>query len=229
MTYFKDWFNENYPDRADALDLLLQYKDAIYEFPANLVGTKDPDEFDILHLIDCLEPCNWLPQVEWRGRWLDLGSGPGLPGLPLAAVQPELSMTLLDSRAKPLHFLQEFLSSYKDLDITLVNGRAEDCGHNKAHRGKYDGVLARAVELLPVLVEITLPLLKVGGILVAYKGKKIEEAENALIKLRGEIVDSVNYKLPKLEHERSLVVIRKTGPTPKKYPRSVGTPRKFPL
>ena len=229
---FDGWFSERYPEQHDTLALLMRYQRAVLDYPGNLVGARDSERFQMLHLVDSLEAPPRL-DLPWTGRWLDLGCGAGLPGLPLAAVCDGMTLTLFDSREKPIRFLEEFLAEHPALPARAVLGRAEEIGHERAHRGTYHGVLARAVGSISILVELALPLLRVGGSLVLYRGKdphtELSLARHALAELSGEVTEVVEYHLQPEGQARCLVVIEKRAETPDRYPRRVGIPHKRPL
>ncbi|MBE7561027.1 16S rRNA (guanine(527)-N(7))-methyltransferase RsmG [bacterium] len=233
MFDFAVWFKEHFPGRAQVLPVLEAFSREVRHYPGNLTGTRDGRQFAVLHLVDSLYPLVRLAEWAWSGRWLDLGSGPGLPGLPLAVVCPEMRLTLLDAREKPLTFARHFAEAHGLTHLEVRLGRAEEAGRDPALRERFDGVVVRAVDNLGVLAELGLPFLRVGGRMIAYKGKSSrEEARQALHALRqlgGEVVRIEEYRLPGLPHTRSLVVVDKVAPTPDRYPRRTGVPHKRPL
>ena len=160
---------------------------------------------------------------------IDVGTGAGFPGLALAMARPGLQVTLLDAQQKRLAFLQAVCEATGTDNTTLVHSRAEDGARRKELRERFDVATTRAVTRLPVLVELTVPLLKTGGVSIAYKGDVQEELQlsgKALSLLRSEaetVPVAADYG------ERNLVVIRKKEKTPKAYPRKPGTPVKMPL
>ncbi len=173
---------------------------------------------------------NALCAQPWRAA--DVGSGGGAPAIPLAIAWPELRYTLIESIAKKARFLAETVESLA-LPLTVVNARAEDAGRASAQRQRYDLVTARAVAALPVLVELTLPLACVGGLIVLPKGPKAQEeadaASRAIQLLGGELAGVERVMIPGVEATRMVVVIRKTAPTPEAYPRRAGMPGRKPL
>ena len=165
-----------------------------------------------------------LFDISGRGRMLDLGSGCGCPAIPLKIAMPHLSVTMVDSVRKKVEFLNEVVKALALENIRAIHTRIEDF----AEREMFDIVTARAVAPLPTLVEYALPFLKVGGRLLAFKGSKwqdeIDASANALKILGGHV------KEVKIHSEsRSLVIIEKTKPTDKKYPRGKNLPRLKPL
>jgi len=175
------------------------------------------------HILDSLSLLPWFPEA---GRSADLGSGGGLPALPLAIVRPRMQMMLVESVGKKAAFLEQAARDLQLDQIRVCNERIEDVGRSDA-RASMDVVTARALARLPVLLELAIPLLRVGGRLLAIKGeqaeREIEEARVALVELRAEV-----------EHVHrtdtgTVVVIHKRDKTPKRYPRRPGEPKRKPL
>lgn len=191
----------------------------------NLTAITEPDAVAQKHFADSLMAEPLLPK---GARVIDVGTGAGFPGIPLLIVRPDLSMTLLDGLNKRVTFLLEACRAL-GLNAACVHMRAEDAGQSPLYRAKFDVALTRAVAALPVLLELTLPLVKVGGMSVAYKGDAADElvkSKSALHLLHASArVQSVTTAYG----ARSLVVVDKLAPTPKAYPRRAGTPEKNPL
>jgi len=168
-----------------------------------------------------------------ESRVIDVGTGGGLPSLPIKILLPQLQLTLLDARQRTAAFLDDVLRSLRIDGVEIVVARAEDAGRDPAHRERFDVVLARALAPLPVLLELTLPFLRIGGHLAAPKGsgalREVEASENALAVLGGETVSSDPLQVPGNGHGQRLVLVRKTAPTPARYPRRAGIPKKRPL
>jgi 16S rRNA (guanine527-N7)-methyltransferase len=164
---------------------------------------------------------------------LDLGSGAGLPGLPMKIARPHLRLTLLDATAKKTSFLRELVAELTLPDVRVLTGRAEELGRDGLHREAYDVVVARAVAPLAALLELALPFLKVGGALATPKGsgaqRELAEAQRALGVLGGTLISDAPLDVPGGHHRQTLILVRKTAPTPEKYPRRPGLPRKRPL
>ncbi len=215
-------------------ELLLERREKV-----NLTGFRGGREIVIKHFLDSLTCCDLVasslvPGQDWaEAKTIDLGSGAGFPGIPLKIVLPSLRLTLLDSRKKAAHFLKDLCRELALQDVEIIEGRAEDWGRDREFREKYDLVLSRALAALNVLVELSLPFLRVGGILLAQKGpaagEEAGEARGALDLLGGRIESIRKVKLPLLNEIRNLVIIEKKKPTPGKYPRRAGIPRKRPL
>jgi len=205
----------------------------------NLTAITDYDQVQIKHFLDSLT-CLLADEDFTRAickqpgiRAIDVGAGAGFPGLPLKIVCPGLQLTLLEATGKKVGFLEHIVSRLGLAGVEVIRGRAEELGRDAAHRERYDLALARAVAELPVLVEYALPFCRMGGLFVAQKGgegdAEARAAEGAIATLGGTLRRIVHLELPGLAEPRSLVVIEKIAPTPEKYPRRPGIPRKRPL
>jgi len=191
----------------------------------NLTAITEPEDVAKKHFLDSLAAA---PYLKANAAVADVGTGAGFPGLPLLILRPDLKLTLIDSLQKRLVFLEAVLKELK-LSAELVHARAEDAGQNPKYREKFDAALTRAVSGVPVLCELTLPLVKVGGVSIAYKGDSAEElsaSKNALSVLHA---TAERVIVPADYGARELVILTKTGTTPKQYPRKAGTPAKNPL
>jgi len=166
-------------------------------------------------------------------RVIDVGAGAGFPGFPLKIMRPEMHLTLVESVGKKTDFLAHIVQELGLQDVAVENERVEKLGQTAGHREVYDWAVARAVAAMPVLVEYLLPLVRVGGFMLAQKGKQAhEEVETAIKAIRilgGGEPRLERVSLPGQEEERYLVVVEKIAPTPEKYPRHVGVPSKNPL
>lgn len=197
----------------------------------NLTRIVEADEMAIKNVLDSLAPL----RLSWpsRQKCLDLGTGAGFPGIPLAICQPQWSWILLDSLRKRLRFLDQAAESLGMVNVATLHARAEDVGQAADHRESYDLVVSRAVASLPVLLELAAPLVKVGGVFLAYKSSdalaELEESSKALQLLQMQIEQVFATNLPFSMGERSLLLFRKTGKTPPLYPRRAGLPSKQPL
>ncbi len=163
---------------------------------------------------------------------VDLGSGGGLPGMPVKICKPDIKMHFMDANRKKALFLAHTIKKLQIKQAEVLYGRAEDYGQKAEHRGRYELILIKAVANAAVLAELALPLLKVGGMVVLYKGplgaKEIEQAKIAFVTCGGKPEKSYHYKLESGE-ERSLYLIKKYNITPPQYPRSAGKPSKYPI
>jgi 16S rRNA (guanine527-N7)-methyltransferase len=164
---------------------------------------------------------------------IDVGAGAGFPGLPIKIARPEVELTLLEATGKKARFLESIVAELELTGVQVAQGRAEDLAHNDAARENYRLVLARAVAPLPVLLELTLPFLATGGVLAAPKGsamrREVAASENALATLGGEFEDMVTLELEAGGPKQTLVIVRKVGTTPDRFPRRAGMPAKRPL
>lgn len=196
----------------------------------NLTAIADEEAAVEKHYLDSLL---LLPFIEEGDNCVDIGSGAGFPGIPVAIVRPESQWLLLESMQKRAAFLTQVKNELHLDNVNILNARAETAGRDPGHRKKYQLVTARAVTTLAVLSEYALPLLVLGGRFIAMKGPAVEEelaqGKKALEILGGEIERLVHAPLPFSGEERSFVVIRKCLPTPEKYPRREGMPEKRPL
>lgn len=193
---------------------------------ANLTALTEPEDFINKHILDSLYPARFLGE----GTLADVGTGAGFPGLPLKLFMPQVRLTLVEAAAKKVAFLEHCTSSLA-VEAEIVHGRAEELGRSLA-RESFVYATARAVAALSVICEYCLPLLRVGGRLLALKGPssegEVKSAAGAIELLGGELTEIVNYNLPNGD-PRSLIVIEKVLPTPAKYPRRPGVPAKKPL
>lgn len=198
----------------------------------NLTGITARDQVYIKHFYDSISLAFHLP-MENVSSMADIGSGAGFPGIPLKICYPHLRLTIIDSLNKRIHFLQHVVDQLGLKEVELLHGRAEDLARKEGLRDSFDLVTARAVARMAVLNEFCLPFAKPGGVFAAMKGSnpedEVKEATRSLSELKGKWVSSPEFSLPMENSERHLVIIRKTGPTPKKYPRKAGTPAKSPL
>ncbi|MGI6121740.1 MAG: 16S rRNA (guanine(527)-N(7))-methyltransferase RsmG [Saccharofermentanales bacterium] len=194
----------------------------------NLTAITDDESIGTRHLQDSWMLCPYIPK---GSTLIDVGSGAGFPGLALKIVRSDLDVTLLDSVRKKTDFLE---SAFELLDIDhacAIHGRAEELGRDHLYRDQFDVAVARAVTALPTLLELSLPLVRPGGLFIAMKGRDDETAESkrALKELKARIEKVVRYELPDTDHARSLVIIKKLFPTPSRYPRRMATIKKNPL
>jgi len=197
---------------------------------ANLTAITDPVGMQVKHYLDSLAGLQAIPAT--ARRLIDVGTGAGFPGLPLAIVRPDLTVVLVDSIAKKTAFIHHVIVHLGLTNVSVVTARAEHLGHDPLHRESYDVAVARAVGDLSVVAEYTLPLVRVGGRAIAYKGaqvtEELEAARSAMTILGGATPTIMTYQLPGLE-ARTLVIMEKVQSTPATYPRRAGRPAKRPL
>lgn len=203
--------------RAETLErfssLLLEKNEVM-----NLTAITEPDAVAQLHLLDSAA---LLPFVDLTGKTVvDVGTGAGFPGLPLKIAQPDISLTLLDSLDKRVRFLGDVCAATGLTDVTCLHTRAEEAPEL---RGQFDAAVSRAVARLYLLCELCLPFVRTGGVFLAMKGPdcaaELDEARSAIRKLGGTYERTTRYTIPGTDVTHSVVVIRKTAPTPPKYPR----------
>lgn len=207
------------------MDLLLEWNEKI-----NLTAITETDEVILKHFIDSMTVFKYLVESK---NIIDVGTGAGFPGIPIAIMNQNKNITLLDSLNKRINFLNEVCSELKINNIKTYHGRAEEFGHNKQHREKYDIAISRAVANMTTLVEYLIPFIKVGGRCICMKGNDIEEeleqAKFAIKELGGKIVKVERFNLPNSDMERNIIIITKIKETPNRYPRKAGMPSKMPL
>jgi len=213
------------------LEGLLEYGRALQEKSKklNLVAPGDEPRLLERHLLDSLAPLPLL--ARWGGPWMDLGSGGGLPGIPLALCWEKRPGFLVESRAKKAYFLEKITSALELEDIHIISKRAEALGHDPQWREQMFLVMARGLAPLPSLLELAFPLLKTGGSLLAWKGPGLEEelsrSEKALELLGGEQQTPVSYQAEGREY--FLLEVIKRESTPERFPRSPAAIKKRPL
>jgi 16S rRNA (guanine527-N7)-methyltransferase len=220
-----------------ALGRFARYRDRIVQAAAefSLTAVRDPALIETRHFLEAIAFGALLAQrglFKEGARVIDIGSGAGLPGLPLKIAWPGLQMTLLEATGKKCRFLEQMVVELELDGVEVVEARSEDAGRDPAHRGAYDLVVARAVAPLPVLLEYALPLLKVGGRLAANKGsaaaREIEASDAALRELGGVLEEALPFYPPEVIGQ-TVILVRKTSETPERYPRRAGIPSKRPL
>lgn len=199
----------------------------------NLTTITTPSAILTRHFLDslaCMRFWKAVPQT-----LVDVGSGAGFPGLPLKIAFPTIHLTMVESVRKKQQFLKDLVQLLELDDVTVVGARAEQVGQDVRHRERYDIAVARAVADLPVLVEYCLPLVRVGGSMLAPKGPKAPEeahrARPAIEILGGRLSGVEQVTLPDDgEHSgRTMVILEKIAPTPSRFPRAVGKPARHPL
>lgn len=220
---------------VEAKTVLIAYAELLSQYErANVIGTKDFGEILRRHVLDSLSCLLFTPLKNAR-KVGDIGSGGGLPGIPLAVALPDAEVTLFESTGKKAEFLRYAVEELGLANVRVVNGRIEESARDDEHRGKYEVCTARALARLSVVAEYSLPLLRRGGHVVAMKGRvdayERTEGERALEALGGRISEEIPVQyLPDVEQgERRLVLLEKSEETPGEYPRRTGTPARNPL
>ncbi len=198
----------------------------------NLTAIRDPQEIYIKHFLDSLT-CLFAMRETHHASLIDIGTGAGFPGIPLKIIVPKLHLTLVESVGKKAEFCRHVVKILDLPGVDVVQERAEVLGQHPDFREQYDWAVARAVAILPVLAEYLLPLVRVGGCMLAMKGEsgpaEAHSAEHALRVLGGHLRQLAPVTLPGVAEERYLVIIDKMAATPSNYPRKVGVPSKRPL
>ena len=196
----------------------------------NLTAITEKEDVYRKHFLDSLEIVRALDQKD-AYTLCDVGSGAGFPSIPLAIVDSNVNVTIIDALNKRIKFLNELTNKLGLNNVNALHKRAED--YVKEVGASFDVVTARAVARLNVLVELCLPLVKVGGKFIAMKGSsgqdELEEAKKGINILGGKIIDVIDVVLPDEEEKRQLIIIYKEIETPKKYPRSFAKIKESPL
>ncbi len=214
---------------ARYLELLLEWNEKI-----NLTSVTAQKDVIRRHFADSLSPMALLPDggsMFGNASVIDVGTGAGFPGIPLKIMNPDMRLTLLDSKNKRVKFLEEVIEELSLTGVKTICARAEDAGHDDNCRGKYDICVSRAVANMATLSEYCLPFLKKGGEFIAYRAadtdEELEMAQRAITLTGGEVKNVYVFDTP--DGVRSLAVIKKIKETPEKYPRRPGKPAKDPL
>ena len=202
----------------------------------NLIAAADLAEIHKRHFADSLAAMPILEELQRQAdrplSLIDIGSGAGFPGLALAIAFPDWQITSVEATGKKVRFQQSVIDSLGIANARAIHGRSEEIGKDPAYREKFDVATARALADMNMLAELTLPLIKVGGTFLAWKGPSVVEelnnAKNAIKTLGGKQAGITNYKLD-TDHNFAIANIKKTAPTPKKYPRQYKTIKRSPL
>jgi 16S rRNA (guanine527-N7)-methyltransferase len=203
----------------------------------NLTRITDPQDFWEKHLWDSLRGIapqgQFIPSLSENASIIDIGTGAGFPGIPVAITVPNCTITLLDSTRKKINFINETLTQLTLSNAKTLVGRAEEIGHHPQHRKTYDIALIRAVSNAAVCAEYTLPLLKHGGLAVIYRGNWTEEEtkslQNAVNQLGGIIESLEKFTTPLTNSIRHCLYLRKVVNTPASFPRGAGVATQKPL
>lgn len=213
---------------------LLRYHALLMDWNTRMDLTAVTDEAEMMdrHYVDSLMALRFglIPR---KGRIIDVGTGAGFPGMPLALACPEMQVTLMDAQQKRLTFLQAVIDELQVRNVTLVHSRAEDGARLPLHREQYDLAVARAVAPLAVLAEYLLPYVRVGGSALCWKGPALQEemqqGRRAAHLLGGKVEEPISCEFPGRAWQHLLLPIQKKEKTARQYPRKAGTPGKSPL
>lgn len=199
---------------------------------ASLTAIHDVHQIRVKHFLDSLS-CTLALRGTPANQVIDVGTGAGFPGVPLKIVEPGRKFTLVESIGKKAEFCRHICQKLSFFDVDIIQDRAEIAASRPDKREKYDWAVARAVAVLPVLVEYLLPFVRRGGYALAMKGEtgpaEAQSAEQAIHILGGQVEQLIPVTLPGVELKRYLVVIKKIATTPDNFPRRVGIPAKRPL
>ncbi len=221
--YSLDVSRETYAKMEQYAEFLVDYNEKV-----NLTAVTEGGEILRKHFLDSMLLAKYA-EIPQNANVLDIGSGAGFPGVPLALARPDLEITLLDSLNKRIVFLEQ-LCSLLGCSCNAMHGRAELAAKTPEMREKFDVVTARAVAAMPMLAEYSLPFVKPGGLWIAMKGpnEPIQPALQAIRMLGGSLADTIHYQLPGGD-ARVIYVIKKVSQTPTKYPRNSGQIKQKPL
>lgn len=218
----------------ETLDKFEKYMDLILERneKVNLTAITDRDEFIVKHFIDSV-CCAKDDRYKKAESVIDVGTGAGFPGLPLAIVSPDKDFLLMDSLNKRIKIINEIIDTLGIDNVKAVHGRAEEMARKKEYREQFDVCVSRAVSKMSVLSEYCLPFVKKEGWLIAYKGpeadREVNEAKRALFLLGGKAAEICDAGMEEYGISHKIIYIYKEKNTPKAYPRKAGTPAKQPL
>ena len=227
-----DALSIQYDERT--IETFNSYRSFILEWneKVNLTAIKDPEEFEVKHFMDSISICEEDPFIK-ADSIIDVGTGAGFPGIPLAILFPGKNFVLIDSLNKKIRILEEAADKLGLHNVRFCHGRAEDLGHQKEHREVYDLCVSRAVAELSILSEYCLPFVKPGGYFAPYKTgqtkDEVNQAEQAMRALGGTFERTAAFHLPGWSPDHTIFWIKKEKKTPSKYPRKAGTPSKNPL
>ena len=222
---------------AEIVDHLIEYGDQLRSLaaPRGFIGKSTVADLEIVHLADSLAV---VPVIDsftagGCGRLVDVGSGAGLPGVPIAIAMPNIAVVLVESSARRVAFLWQALSAVGIKNVSVLHARAESAGRDPDRRESYDLAVSRAVLPATPALELTLPLLRVGGLAILYKtadqARTLRDSEAAATLLGARSGATVEYSLPGLRQDRCLALYEKISATPSTYPRRSGVPARRPL
>ncbi len=218
----------------EKLRQLSGYMEGILDFneSINLTAITDRKEFIAKHYIDSLM-CAAMDEINDADTVIDVGTGGGFPGVPLAIAFPEKKFTLIDSLNKRIKIVNQLCDELEIKNVRAIHGRAEELARKKDMREQFDICVSRAVANMATLSEYCLPFVKVGGSFIAYKGpdceSEVKEASNAIEKLGGCLLRIERPEADGVAFDHRLIVVKKIAATAAKFPRKPGTPSKEPM
>lgn len=222
----------NIPLNENQIEQLCKYAELLVSWneKINLTAITDDEGIATKHFLDSLTA---LQTGCVKGKVIDVGTGAGFPGLVLKIAKPEIELTLLDSLNKRINFLNSACEELNIDGVECVHARAEDGGRGRQYRSGFDTVVSRAVANLTVLSEWCLPFLKQGGYFLALKGpladEELRDARRAITVLGGKVEDVFEAEIPFTDLKHKIIIIKKVGQTPLKYPRKSGIATKTPI
>ena len=220
--------------QKDTLEKFQRYMELVLEWneKVNLTSITDAEGFEMKHFVDSVAICGFS-QIQEARKVIDVGTGAGFPGIPLAILYPEKEFLLVDSLKKRIKIVDEISREIGLANVAFCHGRAEDLAQKEEYRERFDLCVSRAVANLAVLSEYCIPFVKVGGWFAAYKSGGIEEelktSLHAIEQLGGHLEENHSIKIEGYELNHQILLIKKIKKTRSKYPRKAGTPAKEPL
>lgn len=215
-------------------DQFIKYMRLLQEWneKINLTAITEDEEVIKKHFIDCIKSFK-SEAIKNAETIIDVGTGAGFPGLPIAIMNPNVRVTLLDSLNKRINFLNLVVRELGLKNVVTIHSRAEDGARNKELREKFDVATSRAVANMSVLSEFCIPYVKINGHFIALKGPAIEEelkdAQKAIEVLGGELKGKIEYDIEESDLNHNIVEVKKVRNCPKVYPRKAGTVNKNPI
>jgi 16S rRNA (guanine527-N7)-methyltransferase len=222
------------PLDAEQVEQFARYRELLLDWNSriNLTGITDPDAVETLHFVDSIAGLAALPEDDGL-RVVDIGTGGGLPGLALKIARPDLRLTLVDSVGKKTNVMRDICRRLGLDDVEVLTARAEDLGQDNDRRESWDVAVSRAIGTVILVAELCLPLVRIGGLVVAWKKRDVDDeilvAGRGISILGGRRLKPIEVDLPGLPPDRQLVGMAKERRTPDKYPRLPGVPKQRPL
>jgi 16S rRNA (guanine527-N7)-methyltransferase len=224
--------NYNLPNSNEICDNLITFNNLMLDYNKshNLTSITEENDVIIKHFIDSTLPIDLFPN---NSTIIDLGCGGGFPSIPLKIMNKTLNITAVDSVQKKTNFVQLASEALSFDNFNVVHSRIEDLAFKKEYREQYDIVISRALAQLSTVIEYSAPFLKNNGVIISYKGtnykEELEKSKNALKLLNCKVESIKEYYVSELETTRYIIIIKKLGCTPNKYPRPQNKPRLKPL